>query len=122
MNSIEKNDLDHSNRRGYILQGSFRLDAAAAILECGCLREVGTYRKSNASVKSPFRKHSFYQSSHGVAEFARYKDGEGLPHIARPKVTKPSSRLSSRSRTDVALDAKQLYEQVPAANEDGAND
>ena len=66
MNSTEKNDLDHSNHRDYILQGSFRLDAAAAILECGCLREVGTYRKSNASVKSPFRKHSIYQSNHGV--------------------------------------------------------
>ena len=48
MNSTAKNDLDHNNHRDYILQGSFRLDAIAAILlECGGPGEVGTYRKSN---------------------------------------------------------------------------
>ena len=47
MNSTAKNDLDHNNHRDYISQGSFRLDATAAILECHGLSEVGTYRKSN---------------------------------------------------------------------------
>ena len=88
---------------------------SAAVLERWELTGNRTLQSSHRSESTVFIKAIMVQ-------FARYKDGEGLPHIARPKVTKPSSLLLSRSRTDVALDAKHLYEQVPAANEDGAND
>lgn len=127
LNSTAKNGLDHSNHRDYILQGSFRLDAAAAILECGCLREVGTNRKSNVHqvLESSHRSKSTIFSKATMMYFARYKDGERLPNITRPKVTKPSSRVRLLAISTWLLwqDAKGCMEQVAASNDDaGIND